>query len=92
MQTKIIAIVALALAVIAFVRPDHAHSQGKNFNSVMPFFTSGGSLGFFDQSEGKVYIYDSNLSSCIFQGKLENLGEPILPSSAVTAAPEAENP
>ena len=50
---------------------------GKSFSGVVPFATSGDRFGFFDQSNGKIYLYDSNISQCVFIGQLEDLGKPI---------------
>jgi len=52
-------------------------ATGKSFAGVVPFATSGDRFGFFDQNDGKIYLYDSNISQCVFRGQLEDLGKPI---------------
>jgi hypothetical protein len=49
----------------------------KSFAGVIPFMTSNDRLGFFDQSSGMVYLYDDNISKCLFQGQISTLGSPI---------------
>ena len=34
-------------------------------------------VGFFDQNNGRVYVYDNNISRCLFIGQIQNLGQPI---------------
>jgi hypothetical protein len=60
--------------------------QGKSFNGVVPFITTTDRVGFFDQNTGKIYIYDSNVSQCLFTGQIQNLGDPILPITAQTTS------
>ena len=48
-----------------------------SFNGVIPFTTVGGLMGFFNQNDGKVYLYDGNLQNCILVSQLEELGQPI---------------
>jgi hypothetical protein len=53
-----------------------SRAQDKNYSGVLPFFTNN-HVGFFDQSNGKVYIYDSNLTNCLFVGEIQSLGQAI---------------
>lgn len=52
-------------------------AQGKSFAGVVLFNTPAGRLGFFEQNTGKIYLYDDNLSRCVFIGQLMELGQPI---------------
>jgi hypothetical protein len=53
-----------------------SRAQERSFPGVLPFFTND-HVGFFDQSNGKVYIYDSNLTNCLFIGQVQALGQPL---------------
>jgi len=52
-------------------------AQSATFHYVQPFSTPGGLFGFFDQKDGKLYLYDSNLEKCIYTFQLEELGKPL---------------
>jgi len=39
--------------------------------------TSSDRLGFLDQSNGRIYVYDNTFSQCVFVGQLQSLGLPI---------------
>lgn len=60
-------------------------AQDKNFSGVLPF-VSNNRVGFFDQGTGRVYIYDSAVSSCVFVGQIESLGQAI---SVVSSNPSS---
>ncbi len=49
----------------------------KSFPGVNAFTTPSGRFGFFEQGTGRIYIYDDNVSNCVFIGQLKALGEPI---------------
>lgn len=51
------------------------HAQ--SFDHVVPFSTQSGRMGFFDQSDGTIYIYDSDLSKMLFKARLHELGDDI---------------
>jgi hypothetical protein len=34
-------------------------------------------VGFLYQSNGRIYMYDSNISQCLFVGQIQSLGQPI---------------
>ena len=53
-----------------------------SFPGVSVFTTPAGRLGFFEQGTGKIYLYDDNLSDCVFVGQLTKLGESIQPAPA----------
>ena len=50
--------------------------ENASFHNVMPFSTIGGFIGFFDQKDGMVYIYDDQMKEAIFIYKLSELGQP----------------
>ena len=52
-------------------------AQDKNYTGIMPFVTTNDRVGFFDQSNGKIYIYDNNISQCLFIGQMQNLGQAV---------------
>ena len=53
------------------------HASNKNFIGVIPFITSNNRVGFFDQNNGRIYMYDDNISQCLFSGQLSELGQEI---------------
>lgn len=52
-------------------------AQSSSFAQVTPFSTLTGLFGFFDQRNGKIYLYDRDFKECLFQFELEELGKPI---------------
>ncbi|GEM_PF-3607072 len=48
-----------------------------SFPGVAVFTTSSGRFGFFEQGTGRIFVYDGDLSDCVFKGQLSELGEPI---------------
>jgi len=52
-------------------------AQNKNYTGIVPFVTSNDRVGFLDQSNGRIYVYDSNIVQCLFVGQIQSLGEPI---------------
>ncbi len=70
---------ALALAIIscgAFTQASAAEGPS-NFEKVIPFTTATGRLGFFDQNNGSIVVYDENWKHCVFTGQLKTLGAPL---------------
>jgi hypothetical protein len=63
-------------------------AEEKSFMGVLPFVTTTDRMGFLDQRDGKIYIYDSNIHQCLFVGQIHKLGEPI---EAVFAHPAHTN-
>lgn len=81
MQKSTIILMGLVILVsVWMLRPQTGLAQANTFAGVVPFSTSAGTFGFFDQNSGKLYMYDNNLTKCIFIGQVENLGEPINPA------------
>ncbi len=48
-----------------------------SFPGVAPFNTPSGRFGLFEAGTGRIYLYDDNLTNCVFVGQLKKLGEPI---------------
>jgi hypothetical protein len=75
---KILFLNVLVMAFAAFLflqRPLSAQTSG--FFRVFPLVTAAGQVGFFDQQDGKLYVYDAQLEDCIFIVQLDTLGEPL---------------
>jgi len=70
----LIIVAALGLGLLIATQ---SKASARGFAGVVPFTTSGDRFGFFDQNSGKIYLYDSNISQCVFTGQLEDLGKPI---------------
>ena len=78
MNKQIILTICLAvLASLWMLRPHQSIAVGKNFAGVVPFVTSSGLFGVFNQNNGKIYVYDNNLSQCLYEGQMEELGKPV---------------
>ena len=77
MNKTIIAVCLTILAAAWIIRPHTTLAQSKSFAGVYPFVTASGLFGLFNQSDGKIYIYNNNLSECIYKGQAGDLGEPI---------------
>ena len=56
-------------------------AQDKSYSSIVPFVTAN-RVGFLDQSNGRIYMYDSNITQCLFVGQIQSLGQPIQAISA----------
>ena len=69
----------LILIVLSFVLGSTltCKAQSKSFTGIMPFMTSTNRLVFFDQGNGKIYVYDDNFNQCLFIGQLQDLGQSI---------------
>jgi hypothetical protein len=78
MNKSLLSVLAIILTVgtLSFL-PKKLMAEEKNFNHVIPFSTTSGRIGFFDQSNGKIYIYDENMANCVFNGQLNQLGSAI---------------
>lgn len=69
-------IIMTALCLI-LVATRQSPAQDKSFAGIIPFVTSNDRVGFFNQTNGRIYLYDSNVSKCEFIGQVESLGQPI---------------
>lgn len=72
-----ITVLVFASIFIGSTMNSMAQEGGRNFSGVSLFNTPAGRLGFFEQNTGKIYLYDDNLSRCVFIGQLKELGQPI---------------
>lgn len=77
-MNKITAFLVIVIIALSFILGTTMQSKAtnKNFIGVIPFFTST-RIGFFDQNTGKIYMYDDNISSCLFIGQVTELGQSI---------------
>ena len=78
-MNKTTAFLLIVIASLSFILGTTIKSkaQDKNYSGIVPFVTSNDRVGFLDQSNGRVYIYDSNIVNCLFVGQIQNLGQPI---------------
>ena len=78
---SLFAVIFLVFIGVVFVfQSREVKAQVPSFVGVVPFTTVGGLMGFFDQKDGKVYLYDGNLKNCILVSQLKELGKPMEPS------------
>lgn len=52
-------------------------AEEKSYKGIIPFATHNDRIGFLDQNNGKVYVYDNDIAKCVFVGQIQNLGDPI---------------
>lgn len=78
-MNKTSALLLIVIAALSFVLiiTTQGRATAKSFMGVIPFATSGDRFGFFDQTSGRIYLYDSNISQCVFKGQVADLGQPI---------------
>lgn len=72
-----ILILAIAGLLFTISLQKQASAQNLAFNGIATFMTTGGMLGFFDQKDGTVYLYDPDLSQCLQIVQLTVLGKPL---------------
>ncbi len=70
----VIVIVALSFCLGTTMQ---SKAQDKNYSGIVPFVTSNDRVGFLDQSNGRIYVYDNNIANCVFIGQIRSLGESI---------------
>ena len=74
----VIVITALGFVVVTTMQSKaQSKTQNKSFVGVIPFMTSSDRMGFLDENTGRIYMYDNNLSQCLFVGQITQLGQPI---------------
>jgi len=78
-MNKTTAFLLIVITALSFIlgATMQSKAQDKNYSGIVPFVTSNNRVGFMDQSNGRVYIYDSNIVNCLFVGQIKSLGEPI---------------
>lgn len=85
--TYILAGLTVILAVLVLRAPTtQAETNGASFAGVIPFINSTGYLGLFNQNTGKIYMYNSDLTKCVYEGKIEQLGKPFIKTEQPAAA------
>jgi hypothetical protein len=75
MTTFLVIIIAALSFTLGATRQSHA--QGHSFTGIVPFVTSNDRVGFLDQTNGRIYVYDSSIGNCLFIGQIDSLGKPI---------------
>lgn len=75
----VVIIVALSFSLGTTIQ---SNAAVKKYLGVIPFVTSSDRVGFFDQNNGKIYMYDSSVNQCLFVGQIQNLGAAIQTISA----------
>lgn len=78
-RSTIFNIVTLAIAGFLFVSSvqKQALAQNLKFEGITAFTTTGGMMGFFDQKDGMLYLYEPDLTKCVLIVQLTALGEPL---------------
>ena len=75
----LVAVALCALAVGTFIGGSRADDKPpKNFQFVQMVTYPTGMTGFFDTSNGAIYVYDSNWDKCVYMRQLKKLGEPMI--------------
>ena len=87
-MNKITLFLSVLCIILSFMLGSAIQSKadGKSFAGVVPFATSNGFFGFFNQNDGKFYLYDNNISECTFTGQLDELGKTITKIQAKNTA------
>ncbi len=70
-------IIAVSTAVYSIISTTQLAAQSANFSNIIPFATNVGRIGFFDQINGRIYIYDGDGKTCLFSGQIKELGKPL---------------
>ena len=92
-MNKITAFLVVLITALSFIlgATVQGKAQNKSFAGIIPFGTTGDRIGFLDQTNGRIYVYDNNISQCVFTGQITGLGQPIeiisSPGTAPAAAP-----
>jgi len=76
-SVKILLVAVLLLGAIVAFGFKHSSAGTYKFDGVVPFVTPGGLVGFFNQNDGKIYLYDTKLENCALVSQLNELGKPI---------------
>ena len=78
-MNKITIFLVIVIAVLSFSlgATMESKAQNRSFGGVIPFGTTSDRIGFFDQTNGRIYVYDDNISECLFTGQLTELGKDV---------------
>lgn len=74
---QFICLIVLASSYVVVFSTGKSLAGTHSFAGVSQFTTPSGRIGFFEQGTGKIFIYDAAMSTCVFIGQLNVLGEPI---------------
>jgi len=67
-------------------------AQSKSYVGILQFMSPNGRVGFLDQSNGRIYIYDEFISQCVFIGQIQGLGQPIQVINKINTGVNPANP
>jgi len=70
-------VILLFLSYIFLLKTQSGFAQKKDFAHVVPFVLDEGELCLFDQTEGKLYLYDKRWEKCALTIEISELGEPL---------------
>lgn len=70
-------LMTITVLCLILVATRQSTAQSTSFPGIIPFVTSNDRVGFFNQTNGRIYFYDSNVSKCEFIGQVSALGQPI---------------
>ena len=78
-RTTLFNLLILTVSAMLFMASfqKQASAQNMTFAGVVPFSTTGGMMGFFDQKDGSMYLYDPDLTECLQVVQLTGLGAPL---------------
>ena len=82
--------IAVAAAIYSMISATQLAAQSLNFSNVTVFSTNLGRLCFFDQATGKLYVYDGEGKTCLFEAQLKELGKPFEVLQRTTSAQAVE--
>jgi len=85
-MNKITTFLVIIIIALSFMlgTTSQSKAQQKSFIGILPFVTTSNRVGFFDQNTGRIYMYDDNISQCIYIGQMNQLGQPV---NVVSAGP-----
>ncbi len=78
-MNKITVFLVIVITALSFIlgATMQSKAENKSLAGIMPFSTTSNRIGFLNQIDGRIYVYDDNLSQCIFVGQITGLGNPI---------------
>ncbi|MDD5045167.1 MAG: hypothetical protein PHU91_02455 [Candidatus Omnitrophica bacterium] len=77
-------VLILGLGAVIFAQMDYGTTTEKygaklgSFSYIQAFFAPDNKVGFFDNRDGKIYIYDTESNSCVKILQVNQLGNPLL--------------
>lgn len=70
-------LIGLLLFSFFFMANSRTIQAQSSFSQTYPFAPGNGTIGFFDQNTGKIYIYTSDLTKLVKEAQLEELGKEV---------------